>query len=109
MRSRREEWTDRVRRWRRSGLTAEEFANSIGVRVGTLTHWAWQLGHELRTRQAKVTPPPLRMASVMEWVGGGAGSERFELVLGNGRRLHIPARFEADALKRLLAVVEDAQ
>jgi len=39
----------------------------------------------------------------------GSGSDsRFELELGNGRRLRIPATFEAAALERLLTVLEAA-
>jgi transposase len=97
MERRRTEWAERVRRWRRSGLTAGEFAASIGVKSDTLTHWVWQLG---RSKQERRSGVPVR--------GGGKhrAQPRFiELELGNGRRVRIPAGFEAGALARLLEVV----
>jgi len=45
-------------------------------------------------------------ARFVEVLTEGLDAPHFELVLGNGRRLHIPARFEAAALERLLAVLE---
>jgi len=40
MASRHEEWVRRVVGWRRSGLTAKQYAATIGVNEGTLSHWA---------------------------------------------------------------------
>ena len=42
MADRRAEWAKRVRQWRHSGQTARAFAASIGVKSGSLTHWAWR-------------------------------------------------------------------
>lgn len=106
MESRRAEWTERVRRWRRSGLTAREFAESIGVKAATLTHWAWRVGREGRGRGRTEQRPVAVSARFVEVIAAAAGDERFELELGNGRRLRIPTGFEAAALERLLVVVE---
>jgi hypothetical protein len=38
----------------------------------------------------------------------GAAETRFEVELGNGRRLRVPPVFESSALKALLAVLEAA-
>ena len=57
MQTRRTEWAERVGQWRRSGLTAKEFAHSVGVNVGTLTYWAWRLGRERRVA-GQVRPRP---------------------------------------------------
>jgi hypothetical protein len=35
-----------VRRWRRSGQTARQFAASAGINAGTLSYWAWRLRQE---------------------------------------------------------------
>jgi len=112
MRTRRGEWVERVGRWRRSGLTAKEFARSVGVNPGTLMYWACRLGRERRaqvaSQRATVVLPAPEPAFVELLTAGGSDS-RFELDLGTGRRLHIPARFEAAALERLLAVLEAAR
>ena len=109
MRSRRHEWEDRVARWRRSGLTAREFAASIGVNAGTLAHWAWRLGRRSSRRQAKRKPHRGAVAPAMIEVIGRAGAvdNGFDLELGCGRRVHVPTAFDAAALRRLLEVVEE--
>lgn len=107
MESRRKAWAERVAGWRRSGLTAKEYAARIGVNAGTLTHWAWRLGCEGRGQRGPQTARASAAAAVIEVVGHEGGSEqRFELRLEGGRHLHIPARFDATALTRLLAVLE---
>lgn len=109
MGSRRDERAERVRQWRRSGLTAREFAGSIGVKPTTLRYWAWQIGREQGVGQEKpkrrrrselqpVTAPP----RFVEVIAGPVESERFELELTNGWRLRIPAAFDAAVLGRLL-------
>ena len=110
MRARRDEWAERVGRWRRSGLTAKEFARSAGINSGTLTYWACRLGRERRVREARSArsggsrrAPAL---AVVELRAGSGSDGRFELELGSGRRLHIPATFEPAALERLLGVLE---
>ena len=40
----REEWRREVREWRRSGLTAREFAATRELSASTLAWWAWRLG-----------------------------------------------------------------
>jgi transposase len=111
METRRGEWAERVAGWRRSGLTAKQYASSIGVNAGTLTHWAWRLGQKRRRRRARPrergggsTAP----ATLIEVISNASANDddRFEVRLENGRRLHVPARFEAAALERLLGVLE---
>lgn len=111
MESRRGEWTQRVRKWRRSGLKAREFAASIGVKPSTLTYWAWRLGREAREHRARRPRRAARAAKPAKFVeviaeAGALDERRFELTLGNGRRLGIPAGFDPAALERLLGVVE---
>jgi hypothetical protein len=48
-------------------------------------------------------------AALAESSAAGGLDKRFELELGNGRRLRIPARFEPAALQRLLGVLEAGQ
>ena len=44
--SKHEEWTRRVREWRESGLTAQEYAARLGVSVPSLYHWRSKLRAE---------------------------------------------------------------
>lgn len=108
MQTRRAEWAERVGRWRRSGLTAKEFARSVGINPGTLMYWACRLGRERRVRGG-ASPRSAPALGFVELVAGSGSDSRFELELGNGRRLRIPATFEATALERLLTVLEAAQ
>lgn len=111
-----------MERWRDSGLTCAEFAAEIGVNPRTLTYWKWALGKGARGEKRKIrvsgTPRPhaVRVATgavaaqavLPEFVEVHATSRdaRFELELGAGRRLRVPANFDASELRRLIAAVE---
>jgi hypothetical protein len=102
----------RVAGWRRSGLTAKEYAGSIGVNAGSLMNWASRLQCRKRRRPAKrglrvaMAAAP-SMIEVVAGAGSGVGDARFELHIEGGRRLQIPPSFDAAALRRLLEVLEE--
>jgi transposase-like protein len=105
----REEWQRRVQRWRDSGLSTKEFAAEVGINPGTLTHWKYIFGKTDRARRvakAGETPdrPPLSFLEI-QTLAPAPGA--FEIVLAGGRCLRVPATFEAESLKRLIAVIED--
>jgi hypothetical protein len=102
MRESREQWQERVAQWRSSGMTAREFAARNRIKVHTLRHWAWKLGRE----RGDVTSVA-RVPSLIEIHAGAATDDRFEIELG-GRRVRVPSSFDADALRRLLAALEEA-
>jgi len=116
MEATRARWAGLVRRWRRSGQTAREFAASAAVNAGTLAYWAWRLKRETagagrskvqrRTRSSRAA---VQDASFAELIVDSQEDARFLLELGDGRRLRIPAAFDADALKRLLAALREAR
>jgi len=113
MRTGRAMWMQRVRRWRRSGQTTREFAASIGVKPTTLAYWAWRLRRE--ERDAPPQPGGRARGSgvataqpFVEVIVDGPEPGGFVLELGDGRRLRIPAGFEAAALTRVLAVLAGA-
>ena len=59
------EWSDRVRRWRESGLSSSAFAEQEGLaRPQALSWWAWHLsksrGQKPR-RRARESKPKLRL------------------------------------------------
>ena len=90
MRTSRQEWQKRVERWQDSGLSAEQFASELGINAGTLKFWRYTAG---------------ALPLIEVHAAAAARAELFELELGGGRRLRIPASFETSALKRLLAVL----
>ena len=120
----REEWAKRVERWRDSGLSCAEFAAEVGINPRTLTYWKWLLGKEARgekrawpsrkgrrsrSRPAAVegaTPSPASVVAGLVEVHATPRDARFELELGAGRRLRVPASFDATELRRLLDVLE---
>jgi hypothetical protein len=100
----RAEWVKRVERWRDSGLSAAEFGAEIGVNPRTLTYWKWLLRQEGRPKRPRRESAPA--ATTFVEVHSASSSGGYELALGNGRRLQIPAAFDADTLARLLVVLE---
>jgi hypothetical protein len=109
-RASRDEWEKRVERWRDSGLTAKQFAAETGVNAGTLQFWKYKLKkREGRSRQRARSAAAAIVSSLVEVRPANVSAEaRFEIELGNGRRLHVPAVFEPAAVKALLAILEAA-
>ena len=125
----REVWEKRVARWRDSGLSAREFAAEVGVNAGTLGWWSSRLRQD---EPGKAAPAPRRRGRVdrdgaaraaapppsVKWVevvgvdGSSGMQERaaasspvFEVVVA-GRTIRVPSDFDADSLRRLIAVLE---
>lgn len=78
----RDEWRRQVRDWRRSGLTAKEFAASRGLSASTLAWWSWRLrtmegqaATKPRSR-SRVQPAALRLIPVK--LDSGHAHERSE-------------------------------
>jgi len=107
-RTSRAEWQKRIERWNDSGLSAEQFAAEMGINAGTLRHWKYFLGKRASGALASKPTRPIVANSLVEVqpVVAAAPTAAFELELGADRRLRIPPQFEADALERLLAVLE---
>ena len=110
----RDRWAGLVRRWRRSGQTAREFAEGAGVNAGTLAYWAWRLKRERsgtegrQVKRRRSTSASVQGARFVELMVDTPEDGRFLLELGDGRRLRIPAAFDAEGLKRLLTALREA-
>jgi transposase len=109
----RDEWRRRVERWKDSGLTAKEFAAETGINAGTLQVWQYKLKRGARpTRRLErpKSPSSAILSSLVEVHApvSTAVDQRFEIELGNGRRVRVAAGFEPEALKALLVVLEAA-
>ncbi len=108
-RASRDEWRKRVDRWKESGLTAKEFASETGINAGTLQFWRYKLKKgesEVRSRRATSAETSILSSIVEVRPTVVAAESRFEIELGNGRRLHVPSAFDAASLKALLAVLD---
>jgi hypothetical protein len=106
-----DEWRRRVERWKDSGLTAKEFAAETGINAGTLQFWQYKLkggGRPIRRPKPKPSDPILSSLIEVRAPAGAIGDQRFEIELGNGRRVREAAGFEPEALRALLAVLEAA-
>jgi hypothetical protein len=91
----------------------------LGINPRTLTYWKWVLGKEARgekrawpKRQRRSSGPSVAKENA-ENAGGlieiqvaSPTDARVELELRGGRRLRIPAGFDAQALKQLLDLLE---
>lgn len=114
-------WRKRVREWRASGLTSEQFSEGRGFRAGLLRNWAFRLGE---SQPRKVLTPELRMARVVptaapraaaavEPAGGTSvsdiASEAAALVVELGQaRVSVRPGFDRAALAAVLEVIAQA-
>ena len=109
----RDEWRKRVQRWKDSGLTAKEFAAETGLNAGTLQFWRYKLKQPVRPAAARTRRKASSdeiLASLVEVRGLTvvAVDQRFEVELGNGRRVRVGIGFDAEALRALITVLEAA-
>jgi transposase-like protein len=91
-----------VKAWRSSGGRLSRFARRHGVDPRRLSRWASRLeGSE---------PAPMRFHPVRLAEGGGGQRDgrAIEIELGGGRCVRVPHGFEAEDLRRVLAVLEEA-
>ena len=86
-----------IEEFRSSGQSQKAFAESHRIPVSTLGYW---LRRHRRKEEAQPAVLPVRV------VGAVTSPEPFEIRLGNDRVVRVPADFDADALSRLLAVIE---
>jgi hypothetical protein len=105
----REVWIKRVERWRDSGLGAKEFADQAGVDSDRLRHWKWRLAKEDTARKVEscesTVSTPLPFVEVTPTPIRDRDDAIIEVVAPSGFCIRVPARFDADTLRRLLAVV----
>jgi transposase-like protein len=108
-RANRDEWQKRVERWNDSGLSAKQFAAETGINAGTLQFWKYKLkrqGAESPRAVRRRAPPPTVSSLIEVRPMSLAADNRFEIELNNGRRLRLPATFDANTVKALVVVLE---
>jgi transposase len=106
-------WARRVRRWTRSGLTAEQFARQEGVNPRTLSFWRWKLRHDAPGRygQEPAAQTPASPIDFVELVPARPPQRTgeppgLELILTAGYRVRLGAPFDRGILTQLLDVLE---
>jgi transposase len=102
----RAEWSERVRKWERSGLTIEEFARREGIKAKQLGWWRWKLssikaaaqppGLEPRFLPVRVVAPSLHPAAVP-----------IEIALSNGHLVRVPPGFDPAMLGSILSIAAE--
>jgi hypothetical protein len=88
-----------VEAWQESGETGAAFARRHGVDPQRLSRWALRL-----RRSAPVPFHPVRVAGAGPVRPGGAA---IEIDFGTGWRVRVAGGFEAEDLRRVLAVLDD--
>jgi transposase len=104
----REQWSQWVRGWERSGLTAAQYAEDEGIHPGTLTHWRWRLRRDARERreqqQARAGAQSTSFVEVSPEAMWWQTSERIEIVVGEVV-VRVPDVFETATLRRVLDAI----
>lgn len=107
-RSARADWAKRVQRWKDSGLTAREFAAETGLNAGTLQYWAWKLRREARKQRKPQASDASTALTFVELSHPPAAQDAAPFELLSGKLVvRIPPQFDAEALERLLSVMEE--
>lgn len=95
-----------------SGLSPRAFAEREGLDAQRL--WRWR--RKLATPAASAAAPPFEeivardTASTVDREATSADKPQpFEIVLGSGRVLRVPASFDAGALRQLLTLVDEVR
>lgn len=115
------EWAALIDQWRQSGLSLPAFCHQHGLSRGSMRNWVYKPEFKRaveaagREPQAPVDEPPAPAAAPaflpVRVVPAAAGSEAsdhsgVEVVIGAGRRVVIGAGFDAETLRRVVAVLE---
>lgn len=105
-------WTPRqaqrvLEAWQRSGLDLPSWCRREGIEYERVRRWRSQLATRSHSSQPSPTAKPTFLpVRVIASERPPEMAARFELELAGGRRLHVPAQFDAASLCRLLGVLE---
>lgn len=101
----RDVWERRVERWRKSGLSVEDFAAREGIKSKQLVWWRWKLSTS-PPRPAAPAPVqflPVRVVDAPTLRPRGA-PVALEIALPNGRVVRVPEGFDPATLARVLVI-----
>jgi hypothetical protein len=98
-------WRQTLQQWRKSGLTVRAFCRLQDLPEPSFYFWRRALDDRDRDTPAFV---PVQVVPEPEPAAEDSRSA-LELLLAHGRVLRIPAGFDADTLRRLLALLEEGR
>lgn len=99
-------WSERVRDWRTSGKTAEEFAAGQNFEATTLRYWASRLKTEAATKP--VTPMARVVRVRSREVRDDATTSELEVVVGNAR-IVVRRGFDPELLRQVAVTLGAAR
>jgi hypothetical protein len=101
----RDEWTQLVKAWNASGLSAAQFATQHGLKAKALSTWRWRLRTQPKQPSNSATPK-LVQVSVADLVGSGdTETGRWELTTIDGHRLRMLAPVTGAELELLVGAL----
>lgn len=98
-------WRRAVGRWRRSGLSAAAFCRREDLPPSSFSYWQRKLSTESPEESegsANLVPVEVVASSSLALEG-----TVFEVLLRSGHVLRVPAGFDVESLRALVAVLED--
>ena len=94
-------WTERVREWKASGRTAEEFAEGREYKASTLVYWASCL-RRVSGDTAQPRKRPARRVRMVRVVAGGPRPVDAIVVAVGGARVTVRPGFDPALLKQVV-------
>jgi len=101
-------WAKRVDGWRKSGLTAAEYARRSGLTEKSLRWWKWQLAQPRDAAPSEAKKKAAQIPSPLTFVEMTSALQRgpIEVVLVSGALIRLPTDFDAASFARVLDVLE---
>ena len=100
-------WAERLEMLQQSGLSVRKFAEREGLKAGSLSFWKWKLEQQKSAGAPRVAP--LKFIELTAESPTAETTATFEVTLRSGWTVRVPEGFDAAALARLIAVLEEAQ
>jgi transposase len=100
-------WAKRVEQWRKSGLSAEDFAAREGIKSKQLGWWRWKLKSSASDPAASRPPQFLPVRVVTPVACPPGATDPVEIALPNGRVVRVTAGFDAATLERVLEIASE--
>ena len=103
-----EDWRARLARLETSGLTVAEFSLRERVDARQLRWWKWRLSQGAAAAARPAAIPSFAPVVIEARAVGSASGCPIEIVLPGGQAVRVGAGFDAETLRRVLAVMGEA-